>query len=310
MSNIVINTPAVMTLNDKINKFALNRPETVAVIAYGSGVFNQTGTENDKKSIDLIFVVMDLKKWHLENMELNRKDYSLVGRHFFKDAPVDEIKGLTNIAYISDIKENGDIFKYGTIESRDLIHSLVTWEVLYLVGRLHKPILVLKSTPTLDRLLVDNRKDALLVASFLQNKVEVSKMQLLNTVCGLSYNGDIRMTTRFEDSKKVSNIVTGSYDILTDIYDFDTYYSKTDGDIVILDRNKMKDALIDLPDGIFEYIAPYLTEKDEIIQARMAEYFETINKIESRDQTFKGIRTDGPVKSVAYAYRKFLKGLR
>ena len=310
MSNIVIDTSVVAS---KINNFSLNRPETEVVIAYGSGVFNQTGTENDKKNLDTIFGLANgtnIKDWHAENRKMNKGDYSIVGGIVFKYLPTEMLKGRTGITYISDIKENGDIFKYGTIEMDDLIESLITWNRLYLVGRLHKPVLVLKSTPEFDKLLVENRKRALLVASFLQNNDEVSKKQLLTTVCGLSYSGDIRTTTGFEHPNKVSNIVTGSYDILTDIYDFDTYYSESYGDLIILNRSRMKEALVDLPENIYQYIMPYLTSDDEEIKQKIAQFFETTNKKESLQQTLKGLGTDGPVKSLVYAGRKFMKGLR
>ena len=42
-------------------------------------MFKQSGyTNKDKPQIDLILVVDDLKKWHLENMKLNSK---IIKRH-------------------------------------------------------------------------------------------------------------------------------------------------------------------------------------------------------------------------------------
>ena len=72
---------------NKIREFIERRPEVVACYGYGSGMFKQSGyTSKDKPQIDLILVVDDLKKWHLENMKLNKKDYSLLGKVFFKYA--------------------------------------------------------------------------------------------------------------------------------------------------------------------------------------------------------------------------------
>ena len=116
-------------MEDKIKKFLDRRPEVIAAYGYGSGMFKQSGyTSKDKPQIDLILVVDDLKKWHLENMKLNKKDYSLLGKVFFKHASENKLKGRTGITYISSVIEDGNNYTFGTIEEKDLINNLISWD--------------------------------------------------------------------------------------------------------------------------------------------------------------------------------------
>lgn len=48
-------------------------------MAYGSGVFKQTGyTQKDKQMIDLVFGVDSTFDWHTLNLKKNSSDYSLL----------------------------------------------------------------------------------------------------------------------------------------------------------------------------------------------------------------------------------------
>ena len=94
----------------KFQKFIQKRPTVRAAYGYGSGVFQQSGyQQNDHPQIDFIFVVEDLKKWHLENMKRNPKDYSWFGKLFFRYASTAKLKGRTGITYLSNILENGTL---------------------------------------------------------------------------------------------------------------------------------------------------------------------------------------------------------
>ena len=116
-----------MNTNLEIEKFIKKRPEVKAAYGYGSGIFKQSGyTDKDKPQIDLILVVDNLKDWHLKNIKLNPKDYSLTGKVFFKNANESKLKGNTGITYLSNIEENNLVFKYGTIELKDLEKYLIT----------------------------------------------------------------------------------------------------------------------------------------------------------------------------------------
>lgn len=109
-----------------IIEFLNNRPYVVAAYGYGSGIVKQSGyTSKDKPQLDLILIVDDLKKWHLENMERNPNDYSLIGKAYFKKSNISDLKGRTGITYLSNIEENNNTYKYGTIERLDLQKSFI-----------------------------------------------------------------------------------------------------------------------------------------------------------------------------------------
>jgi hypothetical protein len=46
----------------------------------------------------------------------------------------------------------------------------------------------------------------------------VSLNELLLTICGLSYKGDIRMRFKMENKNKIANIVEGNKDLLSELY--------------------------------------------------------------------------------------------
>ena len=284
---------------DKIEEFIKKRPEVIAAYGYGSGIFKQSGyTKNDKPQIDLIFVVDDLRKWHLENMKLNKKDYSLIGKAFFKKGKLSKLKGTTGITYVSNIKENGNIFKYGTIEEKDLIENLNTWKSFYMPGRFQKTIYPIKESESLKEAIKHNREKALFISKCLQTREEVSNKDIYVTLCSLSYLGDTRMKFA-ENPRKVLNIVEGSFDELNKIYNVESK--------VILDREKLREDLVNLPNELLEYINDCLDSDDTIIRQKIIDYFTELNKKESSKQTIKGIYTNGICRSINYASKKLTK---
>ena len=294
-------------MNKGILEFVNKRPKVVAAYGYGSGIFKQSGySSKDKPQIDLILVVDDLRKWHLENMKLNKKDYSFIGKNFFKHGNINKLKGSTGITYVSNISENGNVFKYGTIEKRDLTNYLETWKSFYLPGRFQKNVYPIVDNKEIDTLIDKNRENALLLSAYLEEKEETTKKDLLVTICGLSYLGDTRMKFA-ENPRKVLNIVEGSFDAFNQIYKFDKDYLKVKQDVVMIDKEKVKEELVNLPDELLEYINPYLNESDEVIRAKVFEYFTNLNKMESSTQTIKGIKTNGITRSISYASKKVLK---
>ena len=286
-------------MNKEIEKFIEKRPEVKSAYGYGSGIFKQAGyTNKDKPQIDLIFVVDDLRKWHLENMKLNKKDYSLIGKCFFKRAAISKLKGKTGITYVSNIKENGSVFKYGTIEEKDLIENMETWKSFYMPGRFQKTIYPIKQSDKMKEAINKNRESVLRVAKFLQDKNEVTNKDIYVTLCGLSYLGDTRMKFA-ENPRKVLNIVEGSFNELNNIYDVE--------DTVKIDRIELKKELNKLPTSLLEYINDSLDSDDEVIKQKIINYFTELNKKESTQQTIKGIYTNGICRSISYASKKLTK---
>ena len=295
---------------DDIKRFLDNRPEVIAAYGYGSGVFKQSGyTSKDKPQKDIIIIVKDLVDWHIENMKLNRKDYSFGGKFYFKHADISDLKGSTGITYLSNIKEDDSTFKYGTIEYGDFIRHLKTWDSFYLPGRFQKTIYPIVEEQSLIPVIEENRRQALLLSTFLQNDDKASKKDILTTLCWLSYLGDTRMGIA-ENPNKVPNIVNGSYDKFLEIYNFNEEYFIDRGDDVLIDRDYVKDGLEELPDELYSYILPYLWREENVIAEKIIEYFTNLNKMESGKQTIKGLYTNGFYRSLAYALAKVLKKVK
>lgn len=295
---------------EQIKKFLDKRPGVIAAYGYGSGVFKQSGyTSKDKPQIDLILVVDDLKKWHLENIKLNKNDYSMIGKAYFKHSKIDKLKGCTGIAYISNIVEDGSIYKYGTIEEKDLLKYLNTWESFYLPGRFQKTVYPIIENDKLKESINNNRDKALMVASFLSGFNQTTPKDIYVMLCGLSYLGDTRMKFA-ENPRKVLNIVEGSFDEYSKIYKLDKKYLKVKNELVNVDIEMLNKELSNLPKGLKDYIDKYINDDYEIIREKILEYFEKLNKKESTKQTIKGIYTNGIIRSINYASKKIMKKIK
>ena len=289
-------------VKEAINKFLNNRPGVIAAYGYGSGIIKQSGySDNDKPQIDLILVVDNLKEWHLENIQRNSKDYSMIGSFYFKNTDNELLKGSTGITYLSNIEEDDNTFKYGTIERLDLQNHLYYWDSFYMPGRFQKVVYPIKDTDGLEEAIKTNRENALMITSYLLNKEKTTKKELLNVLCSLSYLGDTRMKIA-ENPKKVENIVNASYKELNSIYNFNTAYMKEiPNDKVLVDLKNLKYQLSYFPLSLRNYLNNDLNP-DAII-----DYIMYLNKSESIEQTLKGLKTNGVVKSVDYASKKLAK---
>ncbi|MCI5984531.1 MAG: phosphatidate cytidylyltransferase [Firmicutes bacterium] len=283
-------------MKDFIKEFLNERPEVVAAFGYGSGVFKQLGYDSkEKPQIDLILIVNDMKLWHKENIKKNPKDYSFIGRNFFLNSSLDEIKGITGITYQSNIEYKGHLFKYGIIEYGDFVRHMQTWDSFYVPGRFQKPILTIKSNNFIDELILQNRRNACKVGLLCLNNKDLKDLYL--TICNLSYSGDTRMKVA-ENPKKVENIVGASYDKFNEMYNFNDLYQKNG------ERIEYEIDIDELPSSLEKYI------KDDKTKEKVMEYLSDLNRKESSLQTMKGIKTNGIVKSLRYGLAKVLKKFR
>ena len=283
-------------MKDFIKEFLNERPEVVAAFGYGSGVFKQLGYDSkEKPQIDLILIVNDMKLWHKENIKKNPKDYSFIGRNFFLNSSLDEIKGITGITYQSNIEYKGHLFKYGIIEYGDFVRHMQTWDSFYVPGRFQKPILTIKSNNFVDELILQNRRNACKVGLLCLNNKDLKDLYL--TICNLSYSGDTRMKVA-ENPKKVDNIVGASYDKFNEMYNFNDLYQKNG------ERIEYEIDIDELPSSLEKYI------KDDKTKEKVMEYLSDLNRKESSLQTVKGIKTNGIIKSLRYGLAKVLKKFR
>lgn len=194
--------------------------------AYGSGVFTQTGAANSTpthpsapaaiknmqqgsgKMIDFIFGVSYSQHWHALNLGQHRDHYSGLGS--FGSYMVSQVQDQlgAGVYFNTHITVNGTLIKYGVVNLDTLCTDLTQWNTLYLAGRLHKPVKILRDHPKVRLANQMNLLSALRVALLLLPE-RFSEFELYSTIAGISYMGDLRMILPAEDPGKVRNIVSG-----------------------------------------------------------------------------------------------------
>lgn len=124
-------------------------PNITFCFAYGSGVKQQLGQDAAQKKrnmIDLIYTVDNAHRWHASNLERNPDHYSglkYLGSNFI--AKYQESFGAkVFFNTLIPIPEEDIIIKYGVVCTKDLLDDLTTWSNLYLAGRLHKPVEIIR----------------------------------------------------------------------------------------------------------------------------------------------------------------------
>ncbi|KAJ5167162.1 Phosphatidate cytidylyltransferase [Penicillium canariense] len=194
--------------------------------AYGSGVFTQTGApstgsthpspptaiqkmqQGSGKMIDFIFGVSYSQHWHDLNLHQHRDHYSGLGSlGSYVVSQVQDRFGA-GVYFNTHITVNGTLIKYGVVNLDTLCTDLLQWNTLYLAGRLHKPVKILRDHPKVRLANQMNLLSALRVALLLLPE-RFSEFELYSTIAGISYMGDLRMVLPAEDPAKVHNIVSG-----------------------------------------------------------------------------------------------------
>lgn len=224
--HMIINYELKEALRIMLRRF--NAP-IVYCFAYGSGVFPQDSgsrsiTEADfravhprppdalvrsqrgsPKMIDFIFGVSHTQHWHSVNMKQHRAHYSAVAS--LGSGFVSRVQRWGAGVYFNPYVEmDGMLIKYGVTSIDNLVNDLSTWDNLYLAGRLHKPVKILRDHPQV-RLANQHNLIAALRTALLLLPPRFSETDLYSTIAGLSYLGDPRMALPTEDKSKISNIV-------------------------------------------------------------------------------------------------------
>lgn len=96
--------------------------------------------------------------------------------------------------------------KYGVTSVDNLCSDLLNWNTLYLAGRMHKPLRIIKDDARV-RLTQQVNLTSGVRAALLTLPAEFSEKQLFETIAGISYSGDPRMVLPGENRGKVGNIV-------------------------------------------------------------------------------------------------------
>ncbi|KAL8709420.1 MAG: hypothetical protein Q9220_005803 [cf. Caloplaca sp. 1 TL-2023] len=195
--------------------------------AYGSGVFPQTASGSKRsqstihshpspaiqsmqkgqgKMIDFIFGVSYTQHWHSLNLQQHRNHYSAIGSlgSSFVSRVQDQYgAGLYFNPYVT---VNGTLIKYGVVNLDTLCRDLSEWDTLYLAGRLHKPVKILRDDPRVRLANQINLLSAVRTALLLL-PANFSEQELYGTIAGLSYLGDPRMVLPAENPNKIANII-------------------------------------------------------------------------------------------------------
>lgn len=224
---MIINNELREALRIMLRRF--NAP-IVYCFAYGSGVFPQdSGSRSissadfravhprppdalvrsqrgSPKMIDFIFGVSHTQHWHSMNMKQHRAHYSAVAA--LGSGFVSRVQRWGAGVYFNPYVEvDGMLIKYGVTSIDNLVHDLSTWDNLYLAGRLHKPVKILRDHPRV-RLANQHNLIAALRTALLLLPPRFSETDLYSAIAGLSYLGDPRMALPTEDKSKVANIVS------------------------------------------------------------------------------------------------------
>ena len=96
--------------------------------------------------------------------------------------------------------------KYGVTTVDNLCSDLLHWDTLYLAGRMHKPIRIIKDDARV-RLTQQVNLVSAVRAALLTLPEEFSETELFERIAGISYHGDPRMLLPAENRGKVGNIV-------------------------------------------------------------------------------------------------------
>ena len=192
-------------------------PPVRGAFAYGSAVFGQRGyTVAQRRSamVDLIVVVDNTVDWHAANISGgNASHYSAIGRGL----GIEWLQPIGGGMYYNHAHLRGRLVKYGVIGRDALLDDLRTWSSLYAGGRLHKPVRTLTPWPSDVAPLVDANLRSALEASLLLLPARFEAAALFRTICGLSYDGDVRMGIG-ESGRKPANIAAGQEGALAELY--------------------------------------------------------------------------------------------
>jgi translocator assembly and maintenance protein 41 len=156
--------------------------------------------------IDFIFGVSYTQHWHSLNLTQHRDHYSALGSLGSGATAWVQDKLGAGVYFNPYVTVNGTLIKYGVVNLDTLCKDLSEWTTLYLAGRLHKPVKILRDDPRVRLANQVNLLSALRTALLLLPPT-FTEQELYGTIASISYMGDPRMVLPTEDPSKVANIV-------------------------------------------------------------------------------------------------------
>ncbi|KAF8908837.1 Mmp37-domain-containing protein [Mucidula mucida] len=283
--------------------------------AYGSGVFEQDGQTADKKPM-LDFIPLPLDK------------YAPVPSHYPLHARTlgsDYVSRFQSIApgvwFNAYVPSHGVTIKYGVTTVDNLCSDLLNWDSLYLAGRMHKPLRIIKDDARV-RLNQQVNLVSAVRAALLTLPQQFTERELYERIAGISYAGDPRMVLPAENRGKVGNIVRKQEAQFHELYrrlvvglpGVHWGQNGIEQDMSALAREKH---LRKLPKKLLDSIRRQRSLDTDDAWAQVAgdaslpqmlqKEMASIVRWPATVQTAKGVLSAGPAKSIKYAYAKLSK---
>ncbi|KAL4075142.1 mitochondrial matrix Mmp37-domain-containing protein [Scleroderma yunnanense] len=201
--------------------------------AYGSGVFEQAGYDapgegpviqgaqgaqtQDSPMLDFVFAVNHPDHWHSINMHQFPGHYPLHAR-MLGSSFVARTQALgPGLWFNTFVPMHGVTIKYGVTTVDTLCADLLNWRTLYLAGRMHKPLRIIKDDARV-RLTQQVNLTSALRTALLTLPSTFTTRELFARIAGISYAGDPRMLLPAENRGKISNIVTRQEEQFRELY--------------------------------------------------------------------------------------------
>lgn len=296
-------------IEQTIKSFMETKPPVIDIIGYGSAVKVQNGYKSDiKKQIDIIATVDDSLTWHKQNRKENPKEYNRLAMHLLR--PILHLG--TDISYVSNIPYDDNYFKIGVIDRFDFLYDLENWSNFYMAGRTQKPVMVVEGNQEIKNAIMKNRTNALITSLILNSDKVIDEKILFETLCSLSYLGDIRMSLKFENPNKVGNIVNAELDEFKNIYselNYDLYY--TSNGIVVPNTEKLLEEVRSLPTDLVNNLIKKNINIDNLtledlkkLREYIIKYLKSINFKSSIAQPIKSASINNTQSSMIYLKEK------
>lgn len=291
--------------------------------------------------VDLVFGVDDAEEWHAQNLQQNPGHYSSL--RVLGAGPIAGVQRWGARVYYNTLvpttlDNEAVTIKYGVISHADLLSELHHWDSMYIAGRLHKPVALLRHSPVTLAAVEANRMTALKVVLAMHSSraavggdtaapatLSLSPTELYMAISRLSYMGDPRMGIA-ENKNKVANIVTANLAHFEQVYAplLDSLgVANADGNYVwSWDAASLERLLLEAPSTLWEQGVPQGVDiaagsAEQLVAAAvrgnavdpvLSHSIASIVKRTATAQTAKGLLTAGLLKSARYVGAKVRKG--
>lgn len=295
-------------------------------VAYGSGVFEQDGytQEKEKPMLDFLFAVTHADHFHSINMHQFPGHYPLHTRLLGSDYVARASAVGPGVWFNAYVPVNGVTIKYGVTTVDALCTDLLHWDNLYLAGRMHKPVRIIRDDARV-RLNQQVNLVSAARAALLTLPERFTEAELYTRIAGFSYSGDPRMVMPMENRSKVGNIVRKQHPQFRDLYGrlvtslpgvrWAHGKDEMEQEVTTMAREKhLRKLPRTLVDRLKRRYGPLEDDEqwarvaaDEQLGATIQKEIASIVRWPATVQTAKSILSNGPIKSIKYGAAKLGK---